>query len=252
MTGDLARSDVTPCWKPERTRKPARRTPDDVAASAAFKATVSQQPCIADGVPGHECETPMQAMHVISQQTLRKRGLEHLLWEPDNGVNGCYRVHRRHDLCVEKIPWTWLPYEATRWATRHGLIDSLHRHWPNGPSKREVIRLTDKFTGLCVLCQMEDGTPFKIVPTGSFTTNNLLCVGVLCRELVRRRKPAAHRAILELVHADDARYTLVGDDAAVLYPAAFAPRSGAHVPPEDTPAREAPTKTVGAPDGKAS
>ena len=124
------RIEVTPDWSPTRTVKPKRRTESDRAASELFKFIVDAQPCIGEGIPGHECEFPMQAMHVVPKQTLRLRGLAHLIWDPGNGVNGCYRIHRRHDNAVEKIPRHFLPATCFAWAEAHGLTDALERHWP--------------------------------------------------------------------------------------------------------------------------
>jgi hypothetical protein len=114
-----------PAPKPRRSQ----RRPDPLATER-FKQVVSRGPCIALGLPGHVCEGPLQAMHIVPRQTLRRRGLEDLEWDPDNGVNGCYRAHRRHDLAVEKIPRSLLPPSAIDWAARHGLLDALERHWP--------------------------------------------------------------------------------------------------------------------------
>jgi hypothetical protein len=72
-------------------------------------------------------------MHVVSKHTLKRRGLRRHLWDVANGVPGCYRIHRRHDLAVEKIPRTLLPARCIEWAERHGVLDALERHWPGTP-----------------------------------------------------------------------------------------------------------------------
>lgn len=123
-------AEVRPDWRPESTVKPKRRTNEERSASALFKHVVDAEPCIGEQIPGHECEFPMQAMHVVSQQTLRKRGLAYLVWDPINGVNGCYRIHRRHDTAVEKIPRHLLPARCFAWAEAHHVLDALERQWP--------------------------------------------------------------------------------------------------------------------------
>jgi hypothetical protein len=81
-------------------------------------------------IPDHVCDGPLQAMHVVPKQTLKRRGLRHLLWDPVNGIAGCYRIHRRHDLKVELIPRSLLPARCLEWARTHHVVDALERHWP--------------------------------------------------------------------------------------------------------------------------
>jgi hypothetical protein len=115
--------------RPKSKRGPAP-TPADKSAREAFKLAVCSEPCIGRRIAGHVCEAPLQAMHVVSKQTLKRRGLRHLLWDPVNGVAGCYRIHRRHDQAVEKIPRELLPQRCIDWARTHDVFDSLERHWP--------------------------------------------------------------------------------------------------------------------------
>lgn len=117
--------------KPRRAgRSGPRPTVADTDARATFKVTVCADPCIGVAISGHVCEPPLQAMHVVPKQTLKRRGLRHLLWDPLNGVSGCYRIHRRHDLAVEKIPRELLPQRCIDFALEHNLVDVLDRHWP--------------------------------------------------------------------------------------------------------------------------
>lgn len=122
--------------------KRGRRAAAPKNATELFKTTVCAAPCIGLKVPGHVCEAPLQAMHVVPKRTLRRRGLGHLVYDPENGVAGCYRIHRRHDLAVEKIPRRLLPDRCVRWAERHGVIDALERHWPDDDLRRGLPAVT--------------------------------------------------------------------------------------------------------------
>lgn len=102
----------------------------DRSVTELFKETVCSEPCIGAVIPGHVCELPLQAMHVVPKQTLKRRGLRHLVYDPINGVCGCYSIHRRHDLAVEKIPRGLLPARCIEWARSHNVLDALERHWP--------------------------------------------------------------------------------------------------------------------------
>lgn len=125
--------------KPRTKPKGPRKLPAAVRdAQEVFKVTVCSRPCIALEIPGHVCEGPLQAMHVVPKQTLKRRNLGHLVWDPVNGVPGCYRAHRRHDNKVEQIPRELLPESAIRWAEAHGVLDALERHWPGNPFAEDV------------------------------------------------------------------------------------------------------------------
>lgn len=118
--------------KPLRASRRRPAPPRDV--TELFKETVCAEPCIGSAIPGHVCEPPLQAMHVVPKQTLRRRGLGHLVWDPVNGVAGCYRLHRRHDGAVDRVPRSLLPSRCIEWAVAHGVLDALERHWPEGSS----------------------------------------------------------------------------------------------------------------------
>lgn len=125
--------------KPRRPgRSGPRPTTAEITARELFKQTVCSEPCIGLLIPGHVCEGPLQAMHVVSKHTLKRRGLRKLLWDAANGVPGCYRIHRRHDMAVERIPRALLPDRCVEWARRHGVLDSLERHWPGTPFEQDV------------------------------------------------------------------------------------------------------------------
>jgi hypothetical protein len=76
------------------------------------------------------CEGPLQAHHVISQQALRRRGLDRELWNVRNGVAVCEQAHRRHTLAVERICYDDLPYAAFQFANEHGLAWMIDRYYP--------------------------------------------------------------------------------------------------------------------------
>lgn len=117
--------------KPRKRGAGGKRPKFDRAAAENFKVTVCSEPCIGRLIPGHECDGPLQAMHVVPKQTLKRRELRHLLWTPENGIAGCERIHRRHDLAVEKIDRALLPQRCIDFARKHGLMDALERHWPS-------------------------------------------------------------------------------------------------------------------------
>jgi hypothetical protein len=117
--------------KPRRRSKAGKApSPSMIAARAEFKTVVCSEQCIGTGIRGHVCDGPLQAMHVVPKQTLRRRGLSHLRYDPANGVPGCYRIHRRHDNKTELIPRALLPERCIEWAAEHGVDDALDRHWP--------------------------------------------------------------------------------------------------------------------------
>lgn len=81
------------------------------------------------------------------------------------------------------------------------------------PSKRREAQVRAKYAGkMCALCGIELGEPTKINPARTFTESNVLPIGPLCQELLRRRKPAALAALRKIVHDDDRRYALLADD----------------------------------------
>lgn len=115
--------------KPMRA-KPKRASEAVLEAAAVFKIVVCSEPCIGTEISGHVCDGPLQAMHVVPKQTLRRRGLHDLVYDATNGVAGCYEIHRRHDSKVELIARELLPARCIRWAAEHNVLDALERHWP--------------------------------------------------------------------------------------------------------------------------
>lgn len=117
--------------KPRPRSKAGRRpSASEIAARAEFKVTVCSEPCIGRLIPGHVCDGPLQAMHVVPKQTLKRRGLRHLVWDAANGIAGCYAIHRRHDNKTEQIDRALLPARCIEWARTHNVLDALERHWP--------------------------------------------------------------------------------------------------------------------------
>ncbi len=87
--------------------------------------------CVA-ATPMSECEGDVQAHHVITQQQLRKLGLDVLLWDPANGAAVCERHHRRHHNRREPIAKLSLPKRCRDFCVRHGLTDVLDRYYWSG------------------------------------------------------------------------------------------------------------------------
>ena len=101
-------------------------TAEESAAALAFKLVVTKRGCeIHDDTS--LCEPPIQAAHLIPQQTLRKEGFSEHLWDPRNGVGACYRAHRRSDAAVERFPVERIPEAAWQFAEELGLTWKLER-----------------------------------------------------------------------------------------------------------------------------
>lgn len=78
---------------------------------------------------GSECEGDLQAHHVVTQQQLRRHGLDELLWDPDNGAAVCERHHRRHHSGREPIWRDYLPTRCLAFAERVGLVWLIDRYY---------------------------------------------------------------------------------------------------------------------------
>lgn len=88
------------------------------------------------------------------------------------------------------------------------------------PGTQRESEVRARYAGmLCALCGLEHGEPVRLVPTHSFTESNVLPIGPLCQELLRRREPSALLAVRRIVHDDDRRYALLADDLDSFYPA---------------------------------
>lgn len=86
--------------------------------------------CLAHDDPS-ECELPLRAHHVITQQALRKHGLAGFRWETRNGIPVCESGHRRHHSGLERIPRERLPASAIAFADEVGLDWMIDRYYPS-------------------------------------------------------------------------------------------------------------------------
>ncbi len=96
---------------------------------AEWKRRVTAQGCQVHTHPG-DCEMPLQAHHVITQQQLRRHGLEAHVIDTDIGMGTCYRAHRMHHNRTLPIPYELIPDAAIRFAFEHGLDWLLDRYYP--------------------------------------------------------------------------------------------------------------------------
>ena len=90
---------------PLRRQPKASRPRAEVLSSRMFKVAFQGQPC---AVCGREWRWP-EVHHVVSQQHIRSRGREDVLWSPDNGLSLCPRglgcdAHERHTNASQRIP----------------------------------------------------------------------------------------------------------------------------------------------------
>lgn len=122
MSGDLARTEVTPIPKPERKRSRPKPRRTDLESSAAWHAAVLHKrdaalwsaedyPLLVEGdKPLHLRPKPhLQAHHIVTQQECRKHNVP--LWDSRNGVPVTVRRHERHHTRVEPIHRSELPDE---------------------------------------------------------------------------------------------------------------------------------------------
>lgn len=77
-----------------------------------------------------ECEFPLQAHHILTQQQLKKHGLAEFILDTDVGMGLCYEAHRKHHSAVRRIPYELVPDAAIRFAFEHGLDYLLDRYYP--------------------------------------------------------------------------------------------------------------------------
>ncbi len=80
-----------------------------------------------------DCGGDVQAHHVITQQQLRKHGLDEFRWDPRNGMAVCDRAHDRHHAGVSRIPLDVVPARCKAFATENGLDYLLDRFYAPGP-----------------------------------------------------------------------------------------------------------------------
>lgn len=102
-----------------------------IVEPAEWKRRVSLTGCVVHADP-RECDGPLQCHHIITQQALRKRGLDFLRYDVRNGMCLCYRAHRRHTNRTEPIDYSYLSQGAIDFATEVGLDWQLDRYYPRG------------------------------------------------------------------------------------------------------------------------
>jgi hypothetical protein len=84
--------------------------------------------CLAHDDPA-DCDGDVQVHHAVTQQQLRKAGLDRLVRDPRNGMAVCYRAHRRHHNRTEPIALARVPARCVLFAREHGLYDLLVRYY---------------------------------------------------------------------------------------------------------------------------
>lgn len=111
--------------KPKKARSKAEST-----ASAIWKEAIVERGCEVCRARGEVCEGLLQAHHVVYQQHLRDRGLDHLLWDVANGLCVCYRAHRRQHNRTQPVERRLLRPENLAFAERNGCLDLIERFYP--------------------------------------------------------------------------------------------------------------------------
>lgn len=84
--------------------------------------------CAMDGLG--ECDSVMEAHHVITQQALRKRGFADLIWDTWNGLCLCCRHHARHTKAVQRVSYDKLSPKNVAFADALDLGWMLERYYP--------------------------------------------------------------------------------------------------------------------------
>lgn len=108
-------------YQPDPRPVSSRRTRKRTDEALAWKNAVTANGCAVHDNPA-DCEPPVQACHVISQQTLRNHGHQDKLWDVRNGIGACYRAHRRSDLGIQRFPVGKLPPAVWEFAGELGLL----------------------------------------------------------------------------------------------------------------------------------
>jgi hypothetical protein len=123
---------------PISARRRAQKAADGRRAAAEgsdFRRAVVSVSCVVCGRSNahavKETGFGIQAHHGVPQAVLRRLGLRHLLWDPDNAVAVCEEpCHRRHTGRQQRILRAQLPRQVEHFAARHGLLDELAREYP--------------------------------------------------------------------------------------------------------------------------
>lgn len=116
--------------KPESSK----RRPSDAAERENFKIAVlsTDGRCLVHDYET-DCEGPLEAHHVVTQQQLRHAGRHDLLWSSRNGMTVCERAHTRHTKAILRIPRDRVPQRAVDFAAEYGFGWLLDRYYPTSP-----------------------------------------------------------------------------------------------------------------------
>ena len=103
-----------------------------IVEPAEWKRRVCSGGCVVHNGSVGECTGRLEAHHVVTQQHIRKRGLDDALrWNVHNGIGVCERAHARHTRAIERIPRDCLPQSTIKLIeTTPGLKGYLDRYYP--------------------------------------------------------------------------------------------------------------------------
>ena len=86
----------------------------------------------------HECDGPLDPMHIIPKQFLKNHffredpdDIAAIIYDPDNGVPGCRAIHGQIDSRFHRIYREWLPPETIAFAGYYDLGWWLDAHIPS-------------------------------------------------------------------------------------------------------------------------
>jgi hypothetical protein len=121
--------------------KPARRKrpPVDRIAAQHWHAHVTSRPCVMCQAfpPSRELFAARRpdflrrtGHHLVPQQVLRRLHLEHLLWDPRNGLCLCAYHHGQHEVFAQRVPRELVPERAGEFAEEIDLGWLIERDYP--------------------------------------------------------------------------------------------------------------------------
>lgn len=129
----LRRTRLNPISEKQRAKK-AEAAARVAEEGAAFRAAIFGLSCVVCGSTAGEARragTRHQAHHAISQQRLRKLGLDDWLWDPRLAVCVCEEpCHRRHTSARSRIRRMDLPPAVFDFASEHGIFHVIEREYP--------------------------------------------------------------------------------------------------------------------------